>query len=73
MFKVAAETFVKNYVHMIKVNKTDNKSVLRIKIIDIQKKLDVKNIHDLVDKEIKGRFKTNNLTNEQNKNYKRHG
>ena len=42
-------------------------------MIDIQKKLDVKNIHDLVDKESKGKFKTNNLTDEQIKKYKRHG
>ena len=63
MFKGTAETFAKNCVHTIKVNKTDNKSVLWIKMIDIQK-LDVKNIHDLVDKEIKGKFKTNNLTEE---------
>ena len=73
MLKFTAKAFSKNWAHAIKVNKNDNKSVLLIKIIDIQKKLDVKNIHDLVDKEIKGRFKTNNLTNEQNKNYKRHG
>ena len=73
MFKVTAETFAKNCVHTIKVNKTDNKSVLWIKMIDIQKKLDVKNIHDLVDKEIKGKFKTNNLTHERIKKYKIHG
>ena len=73
MFKVTAETFAKNCVHTIKVNKTDNKSVLWIKMIDIQKKLDVKNIHDLVYKEIKGKFKTNNLTAEQIKKYKIHG
>ena len=30
-------------------------------MIDIQKKLDVKNNHDLLDKEIKYKFKTNNL------------
>ena len=42
-------------------------------MIDIQKKLDVKNIHDLVYKEIKGKFKTNNLTAEQIKKYKIHG
>ena len=42
-------------------------------MINIQKKLDVKNIHDLVDKETKGNFKTNNPTNEQIKKYKRHG
>ena len=62
MFKFTAETFAKNCVHTIKLNKADNKSVSCIKIIDTQKKLDVKNIHDLVDKEIKGKFKTNNLT-----------
>ena len=39
MFKVTAETFAKNCVHTIKVNKTDNKSVLWIKMIDIQKDL----------------------------------
>ena len=65
MFKVIAETFVKNCVHTIKVNETDNKSLLWIKINDIQKKLDVQNIHVLVDKEIKVKFKTNNPTNEQ--------
>ena len=42
MFKVTAETFAKNCVHAIKVNKTDNKSVLWIKMIDKQKRLDVK-------------------------------
>ena len=57
----------------INVNEIDNISVLWIKIIDIQKKLDVKNIHELVVKEVKGKFKTNNLTDEQIKKYKRHG
>ena len=32
MFKVIAETFTKTCVHTIKVNKTDNKSMLRIKV-----------------------------------------
>ena len=73
MFEITPETFAKNCVHTIKVNKTDNKSVLWIKMIDIQKKLDVKNIHDLVDKQIKSKFKTNNPTNEQIKKYKNHG
>ena len=53
MFKVTAETFAKNFVHTIKVNKTDNKSVLWIKMIDIQKKLDVKNIYDWLMKKLK--------------------
>ena len=75
MFKVTAETFAKNFVfvHTIKVNKTSNKSVLWIQMIDIQKKLDVKHIHDLVKKYIKDKFKTNNLTDEQIKKYKIHG
>ena len=42
-FKIGAETFAKDCVPTIKVNKTDNKLVLWIKMIDIQKKLDVKN------------------------------
>ena len=73
MFKVTAQTFAKNYVHTIKVNKTDNKLVLQIKMIHIQKKLDVKNIHDLVDKETTGELHTNNVEDEQIKMYKRHG
>ena len=34
MFKVTVETFAKNCVHTITLNKTDNKSVLWIKMID---------------------------------------
>ena len=73
IFKATVEIFAKNYVHTIKLNKTDNKSVLWIKMTDIQKKLDVKNIHDLVDKEVKSKFKTNNLTDERIKKCKIHG
>ena len=73
MFKVIAETFAKNRFHTMNLNKTDNKSVLWIKMIDTQKKLDVKNTHDLVDKEIKGKFKTNNPADEQIKKHKKHG
>ena len=72
IFKTDAETFSKNCVYAIKVTKTDYKSVLWIKMIDMQEKLDVKNFHDLVDKEIKRKFKTNNLTDEQIKKYKKH-
>ena len=38
---------------------------------DIQKIFNVKNTHDLVDKEIKSKFKTKNPTNEQMKKYKK--
>ena len=42
MFKIGAETYAKNCVHTIKV-KTDNKWVLWIKMIDIQKKVRCQN------------------------------
>ena len=64
IFKFTAVTFTQNYVHTIKVNKTDNKSLLWIKVIDIQKNLDVKNIYGWVYKKIKGKFKISNLTDE---------
>ena len=72
MLKVTAEIFAKNCVHTIKVTKTDNKSTLWVNLTDIQDTLDVKNFYDLVDKGIKGKFKTNNLTDKQIKKYKRH-
>ena len=37
------------------------------------KTLDVNSVHDRVDKEIKGKFKTNNQRNEQIKKYQKHG
>ena len=40
---------------------------------DIGKKLGVENIYDLIDKEIKGKFETNNPTKQQIKEYKRNG
>ena len=70
MFNVTVETFAKNSVHTTKVNKADNKSVLWITMIDIQKLIDVKNIHDMVHKEI---IFNNNLRDKQIKKYKRHG
>ena len=72
MLKVTAEIFAKNCVHTIKVTKTDNKSTLWVNLTDIQDTLDVKDFYDLVDKGIKGKFKTNNLTDKQIKKYKRH-
>ena len=36
MFKVTADTVAKNCVHIIKVNKTDNKSVLWIKTKEVR-------------------------------------
>ena len=39
MFKIGLEIFAKNSIHTKKENKTDNKSVLWIEMIDIQKEL----------------------------------
>ena len=71
--KLLLRHLLKTAFYTLKVNKTDNKSVLCMKMIDIQKKLDAKNIHDLVDEESKGKFKTNNITDEHIKKCKRHG
>ena len=41
MFDISVETFAKNYVYTIEVNEKDNKSVLWIRMINIQKNLGV--------------------------------
>ena len=73
MFKISAETSAKHSVHTKKVNKTDNKSVIWIKWLISKKELEVKNIHYLIDKKVKDKFKTNNPMDDQIKKYKRHG
>ena len=40
---------------------------------DVERELDVENIYDLVDKEIKDKFETNYPTKQQIRKYKRHG
>ena len=42
MFKIGAETFAKNLVDTIEVNKTDIQSVFSINMIYMQKTLDIK-------------------------------
>ena len=69
MIKISAEIFAKNYV----CNIIDKEKKLWLRNKDIGEKLGVKNIYDLIDKEIKGKFKTNNPTEQQIKEYKRHG
>ena len=44
-----------------------------MRIKEIGEKFDVKNVFDLVDKEIKGKFEINYLTKQQITKYKRHG
>ena len=63
MVKISAETFAENCIHTITQLRKGKEPILWIRIKDIGRKLDVKNIFDLVDKEIKDKFEK----------YKRHG
>ena len=73
MVNINAEIFAKNCIHTIKQLRKSKEQILWIRIKDIGRKLDVKNIFYLVDKESKGKFNTNNPTKQQIKKYKRHG
>ena len=73
MVDISSETFAKNCIHTIKQLKKGKEPILWIRIKDIGEKLDVKNILDLVDKEIKGKFETNSFTKQQIGKYKIHG
>ena len=73
MVSISAETFGKNCIHSIKQLRKGKESVLWIRIKDIGEKLDVKNIGDLIYKEIKGKFETNYLIEQQIRKYKQHG
>ena len=56
MVEISAETFAKKCIHVISQLKRGTESILWLRIKDIGGELDVKNIFDLVDKEIKGKF-----------------
>ena len=66
MFKISAETFGKSCV----IDK-DKEKRLQLRNKDIGQKFE--NIYNLVDKEIKGKFKANNPKKQQVKEYKRCG
>ena len=53
MIVINAKSYAENCVHTINVIKKDNKSVLWIKMHDIQDKMGVKNISDLTIKAIR--------------------
>ena len=71
MVDISAETFAKNGIHTISQLKRGKESFLWLRIKDIGRELDVKNIFDLVDKEIKAKFETNYPTKQQIRKYKR--
>ena len=56
MVNISAETFAKYSIHTIKQLRKGKESVLQLRIKDIGRELDVKNIFDLVDIEIKSKF-----------------
>ena len=70
MVKISAETFAKNCIPTIKQLRKGKEPVLWIRIKDIGKKLDVKNIGDLVYKEIKADLKLTILQNNKLKSMK---
>ena len=61
MFKISAKTFSENCIHNI----IDTEKMLWLRNKDIGEKLVVKNIYDIIDKEIKGIFETKNSKDEQ--------
>ena len=66
-------TFAKNCIHTISQLKRGKEQVLWLRIKEIRRELDLKNIFDLVDKKNKGKFETNCPTEQQIRKYKRHG
>ena len=72
MVDISAEAFPNNCIHTITQVRKSKKFVLWVRVKDTGEKLDVKNIFDLVDKKIKGKFETNYPTEQQIRKYKRH-
>ena len=73
MFKISAKTCATKCINKVTVHKKDNKTVLWIKMHNIQDSLGVKNMSDLTIKAIKGIYGTKRPTNEQIKRCKRYG
>ena len=76
MVDVSAETWNQAEVFVIKIHKNDNVNQTLLKLLcisDIAKRWDGKNIYDLIDKEIKGKYMVKNmsdLTKPQIRRYK---
>ena len=69
ILNISAETYAKNSILKI----IDKEKMLWLRNKDMGEKLGVKSIYDLIDKKIKRRYKSSNLTNEQNRENKRYG
>ena len=66
MVVITVENYANAGVHTITVK---DEKLFWVKMIDVQKGLGLKNMPDLVRKEVCGLFKTNNPTEEQKKRY----
>ena len=73
MVHMSAKTFAENCIFTKTQLKKEKEPVLWIIIKDIGEKLDIKNIFDFVNKEIKGKFGNDYLTEQQIRKYKRRG
>ena len=71
MIKISAKTFAENSNHTISQLKRGKELISWLRIEDVEVELDVENIYNLVDKEIKGKFETNYPTKQIRKD-KRH-
>ena len=75
MVNISSNTWNKAEVSVIRVHENDdvNKTLLRLLCIcDLSKRSSGKNIYDLIDKEIKGKYNVRNmneLTKPQNRKY----
>ena len=69
LHQISKKTFSKCCIHNI----ADREKKLWLRIKDIGEKLDVTNIFGLVNKAIKGKFESNYPTEQQIREYKRHG
>ena len=67
MYLVSAEGYKNAGVHCLEIRKTDK---LWVSMKNVGDGLGVKNISDIVLKEIDGIYEKNKLTKEENKNYK---
>ena len=68
MLKISVKEFTDAKVHTITIG---NRRLFWVKMCDVQKRLGVENIYDLLRKKIWGIYETDNLTKEQIKKYKR--
>ena len=66
MFVITVEAYQNARVHTITVR---NKDFFWVKIKNVQGRLGIKNINDLIRREICGRFGTKNLTEKQKMEY----